>query len=139
MKKSIGFAMLAIACIFPSAYGGNDRMESQPFPWKQEMTILVAAGGRVTLQNSYQCGSGATSVSVTVQNYASPYQTYTLTAPGNASQELPFGYYKIVTAEASCGGTPVTDVKIYEVTTGTSSSFTVTESRPSVYIIVGNE
>lgn len=46
---------------------------------------------------------------------------------------------KIVNVAAFCGGIPKADVKVYEVSTGTSSSFTVTESSPNVYIIVGKD
>lgn len=139
MKKMIGLVMLGIVCILPSATGENNCIESPScFGLEREMQSPQVVTGTVTLQNSYQCTQGETSVSITVQNYASPYQTYTFTAPGHASGNIPYGYYKIVNVAAFCGGTPRTDVSIYEVSTGTSSSFTVTEGSPNVYIIVGN-
>lgn len=140
MKKMIGLAMLGVVCILPSVNGGNEGGELPSCPaLEREISSPQAVVGTVTLQNSYQCGHGETSVSVTVQNYASPYQTYTFTTPGHVSGEIPYGYYKIVNVAAFCGGSPQTDAKIYEVSTGTSSSFTVTADTPNVYIIVGNE
>lgn len=111
----------------------KDVYESVTFTKKESPVVK----GSVTLQNSYQCGSGNTSVSITIRNYASSGETFTLTQPGNPNAQVPLGYYEIISVQATCGGNPMNDARVLESTSGTSSSFTVTESTPSVYVIVG--